>query len=194
MEKTMNRGNPVLKWPFNQNYSWQLIQEVTTKPRTTFKALQDNQCSWVNNRKLREQKLLQGSNAKMLDKKGKILGNIFCALPFGPEPSHHFTSLTSYNQTWWWWCDGLGLVCCFRTWPVCHNWWNHESWFHYHILKENVWHKYPDSFPNAARKSITHWLKKKKENRCLEVVLVQIHLRGCGKTQTVCWWAVTLKL
>lgn len=37
----MNRGNPVLKWPFNQNYSWQLIQEVTTKPRTTFKALQD---------------------------------------------------------------------------------------------------------------------------------------------------------
>lgn len=90
------------------------------------------------------------------------IGNIFCDLPSGPEPSHHFSSLTSYSQTWRRWCDGLGLVCCFKTWPVCHNWWNHECCFHYQILKENVWHEYPDSFPNPARKSITHWLKKKK--------------------------------
>ncbi len=26
----------------------------------------------------------------------------------------------------WWKCDGLGLLCSFRTWMTCHNWWNHE--------------------------------------------------------------------
>lgn len=29
-------------------------------------------------------------------------------------------------QTWWWWCDGPGLLCCFRTWMTCRKWWKQE--------------------------------------------------------------------
>ncbi len=70
----------------------------------------------------------------------KTFGQIFCGLMLqkltfleglcpvtsGIKPTH-FIKRTSYNsQTWWWWCDGLGLLCSFRTWMTCHNWWNHD--------------------------------------------------------------------
>ncbi|MEE6478188.1 hypothetical protein FKM82_011770 [Ascaphus truei] len=33
---------------------------------------------------------------------------------------------SSQPSVWWWECDGLGLLCCLRTWTAYHYWYNHE--------------------------------------------------------------------
>ncbi len=68
-------------------------------------------------------------------------------------------------------CDGLGLLCSFRTWMTCHNWWNHEFCTK-GVLKENVrpsvcdlklkhtWVMQQDNDHKLTSKFTSEWLKK----------------------------------
>ncbi len=91
-----------------------LLTKNNTKARLTFvqKYLDFPQDFWAN---------ILWTDATKVDIFGRFVSRYIWHKPT------HFIKRTSYNsQTWWWWCDGLGLLCSFRTWMTCHNWWNHD--------------------------------------------------------------------
>ncbi len=134
----------------------------------------------------------------------KTFEQIFCGLNFlegvclvtsGIKPTQNFIKRTSYHQSKMVvvvWC--LGLLYSFRTWMICHNWWNCE----FCTLIRKSWRRMSGRqlvtsssstlvfcsrtmIPNTHQQ-VHLWMAQEK-CRCGQVkVRTEIQLRCCGMT------------
>lgn len=92
---------------------------------------------------------------------------------------------TVKSQMSWWWCDDLGLPCCFRTWPTYCNWWNHEfsstrKSSSVDALKLKCTRIIQqDSDPRQTNKSASKWYKENHHQGfgCFEMTLSKFDLK-----------------